>query len=50
MQKEDCVFCKITKKEIDSAIIYEDNEFIAILDGYPNTKGQTLVLTKEHYG
>jgi len=50
MQKEDCIFCKIAKHEVDSAIVYEDAEFIAILDAHPNTKGQTLILTKEHYG
>ncbi len=49
-QKSDCVFCKIAKKELEAAIIYEDKEFIAILDGHPNIKGATLVLTKEHYG
>lgn len=48
--KEDCIFCKIVKGEIDSAKIWEDKEFLAILDVSPNTKGMTLVLTKEHYG
>ncbi len=48
-QKPDCIFCKIAKKEVDAAIVYEDKDFIAILDGYPNTEGMTLVLTKEHY-
>ncbi len=46
---EDCVFCKIVNREIDSAKIWEDEKFIAILDIMPNTKGMTLVLTKEHY-
>jgi diadenosine tetraphosphate (Ap4A) HIT family hydrolase len=46
---ENCIFCKIAKGEIDSAKIWEDNEFLAILDVNPNTKGMTLVLTKEHY-
>jgi len=49
MIKDDCIFCKIANKKIPSAIIYEDNEFIAILDSMPNTKGMTLVITKEHY-
>lgn len=43
------MFCKIVKGEIDSAKIWEDNEFLAILDTNPNTKGMTLVLTKQHY-
>lgn len=45
----DCIFCKIIKGEIPSVKIWEDNEFLAILDINPNTKGMTLVLTKEHY-
>lgn len=44
-----CLFCKIAKEEIGSAKIWEDNEFLAILDIKPNTKGMTLVLTKQHY-
>lgn len=47
--KSDCVFCKIVKGEIDCAKIWEDKEFLAILDINPNTKGMTLVLTKKHY-
>jgi diadenosine tetraphosphate (Ap4A) HIT family hydrolase len=46
---EDCIFCKIAKGEIDSAKIWEDDEFLAILDLNPNTKGMTLVLTKNHF-
>jgi len=46
---QDCIFCKIVKGEIDSAKIWEDEEFLAFLDVYPNTKGMTLVLTKQHY-
>ncbi len=45
----DCVFCKIVKGELDSAKIWESKEFLAILDGNPNTKGMALVLTKKHY-
>ncbi len=45
----DCVFCKIVSGEINSAKIWEDDEFLAILDVMPNTKGMALVLTKKHY-
>lgn len=45
----DCIFCKIAKGEIDSAKIWEDEEFFSILDLNPNTKGMALVLTKNHY-
>ena len=46
---DNCIFCKIIKGEIKSAKIWEDDRFIAILDVNPNTKGMTLVLTKEHF-
>jgi len=45
----DCVFCKIVKGEIPSEKIWEDKEFLAILDVMPNTEGMTLVMTKKHY-
>ncbi len=45
----DCVFCKISDEELESAKIWEDDEFFAILDTNPNTKGMTLVITKRHY-
>lgn len=46
---KNCIFCEIVKNKIDSAKIYENNDFLAILDMMPNTKGMTLVLTKKHY-
>lgn len=45
----DCIFCQIVKGKIDCAKIWEDDDFLAILDIKPNTKGVTLVLTKKHY-
>lgn len=48
-ETKNCIFCKIIKGEIDFAKIWEDDKFIAILDAMPNTKGMTLVLTKDHY-
>jgi diadenosine tetraphosphate (Ap4A) HIT family hydrolase len=44
-----CIFCKIINNQIDSAKIWENDEFLAILDIAPNTTGMTLVLTKKHY-
>ncbi len=46
---ENCVFCKIIKGEISSFKIWENEEFLAILDINPNTRGMTLVLPKNHY-
>jgi histidine triad (HIT) family protein len=44
-----CIFCKIAKGEINSARIWEDKDFLAVLDINPNVKGMTLVLPKRHY-
>lgn len=44
-----CIFCKIIKGEIDSAKIWEDDNFLAILDINPGMEGATLVMPKEHY-
>jgi len=46
---EDCIFCKIVKGKIDCYKVYEDEEHLAFLDIFPIVKGQTLVITKEHY-
>ncbi|MGC8648869.1 MAG: HIT family protein [Candidatus Micrarchaeia archaeon] len=45
---EDCIFCRIVNNSIDSFKIYEDNDYIAVLDIFPNIKGQTLVIPKKH--
>lgn len=46
---EDCIFCKIAKGEIDSAKIWEDDDFLAILDVNPLTKGHCLIIPKNHF-
>lgn len=45
----DCIFCKIISWAISSVKIREDDDFIAILDVFPNTKWMTLVMPKMHY-
>lgn len=45
----DCVFCKIVKKEIPSDKVYEDKNFLAFLDIRPLNPGHTLVIPKKHY-
>ncbi len=46
----DCLFCKIVAGDIPSYPIWQDKNFIAILDIFPATLGQTLVISKKHYG
>ncbi|MBO4290874.1 MAG: HIT family protein [Lachnospiraceae bacterium] len=48
MKKDDCIFCKIANGEIPTRTVYEDENFRAILDMGPATKGHTLILPKEH--
>ncbi len=44
-----CVFCKIVNGEIPSYKIYEDDDYLAILDISQTTLGHTLVMPKKHY-
>lgn len=37
------------KGEIPCHKIYENEDFLAFLDIFPNTKGMTIVITKKHY-
>lgn len=49
MRKDDCIFCKIVNGEIPSRKLYEDDNFIVIMDLSPASKGHSLVIPKEHY-
>ncbi len=49
LMKENCIFCKIVKKEVPSKIVFEDDLCIAILDINPATNGHLLLMPKEHY-
>lgn len=46
---ENCVFCKIVKKELPCYKIYEDGLFLGFLDIHPRTVGHSLLLPKKHY-
>lgn len=45
---EDCIFCKIIKKQIPSEIILENEEVIAFKDISPAAPIHILVIPKEH--
>ena len=49
MKKDDCIFCKIAAGEIPSRKLYEDEDFVVILDLNPTSKGHALIIPKEHY-
>ncbi len=44
----DCVFCQIVQGKLPAYKIWEDEQFLAILDINPNTPGHTLLLPKIH--
>ncbi len=46
---DNCIFCKIIKKELPSNIVYEDDNFLAFLSINPETVGHTLIVPKTHY-
>ncbi|MFA5333950.1 MAG: HIT family protein [Candidatus Nanoarchaeia archaeon] len=45
----ECIFCKITNKEIKSNIVFEDDLVVAFLDSNPVSKNHTLIVPKKHY-
>lgn len=45
---EDCLFCKIIKKEIPSQFVYENETSVAMLDVSPRAPGHTIVLPRSH--
>lgn len=49
MQKQNCIFCKIIKKEIPSKIVHTDKICSAILDINPANEGHILLIPNEHY-
>lgn len=49
MFEADCVFCKITKGEIPAKKYFEDDNFLAIFDINPISRGHLVVFSKNHY-
>ena len=48
MRDLNCIFCKILAGEIPSAVVYEDDDFKAILDVNPAVRGHVIILPKNH--
>ena len=49
MHDLNCLFCKIVKGEIPCNKVYEDDNFIGILDIHPKAEGHTLLVPKSHF-
>ncbi len=45
---EDCIFCRIVDGTLPSVKLWEDENYLAFLDLYPNTIGQSLLIPKKH--
>ncbi len=45
---QDCLFCKIIRKEIPADIVYEDEEILAFKDIEPAAPIHILVIPKKH--
>lgn len=45
---DNCLFCKIAKKEIPSAIVYEDEYVMAFKDIDPQARYHVVIIPKEH--
>ncbi|XP_071440259.1 adenosine 5'-monophosphoramidase HINT3-like isoform X1 [Hetaerina americana] len=43
-----CIFCKICKGEVDTQLLYEDEEYVVFKDRAPYAQHHYLVVTKNH--
>lgn len=46
---QDCIFCKIANKEINSDIVYETKNLIAFRDNNAQAPTHILLIPKDHY-
>jgi histidine triad (HIT) family protein len=49
MSVDSCIFCKIVEGDLPSVKVWEDDDFLAILDINPNVEGATVLISKEHF-
>jgi histidine triad (HIT) family protein len=45
---EDCIFCKIIRRELPATFVHEDDAVVAIQDLHPQAPVHLLVLPKAH--
>jgi histidine triad (HIT) family protein len=48
MMSDECIFCKISQKEVPSQPIYEDHDLLAFPDKNPIAPVHVLIVPKEH--
>ncbi|MFW6172142.1 MAG: histidine triad nucleotide-binding protein [Elusimicrobiota bacterium] len=47
-KKKDCIFCKIAGKEIDTELVYDDDQVVVFPDINPQAPVHYLVVPKKH--
>ncbi len=45
---DDCIFCKIAKKEIPKKFLYEDEDIMVFPDIHPSKPVHLLIVPKQH--
>ena len=48
MTDQDCVFCRISRGELDADVTYEDDRVVAFRDANPQAPTHLLVIPREH--
>ena len=48
MHSADCIFCKIERRELPAALLFEDEQCLAFLDLRQTTRGHTLLIPRAH--
>ena len=48
MPQQDCIFCKISAKEIPSDTVYEDDKVVIFRDIEPKAPTHLLIIPKQH--
>jgi histidine triad (HIT) family protein len=46
---QSCLFCSIINNKIPAVVIYEDENFVALMDKYPINHGHSLVIPRSHH-
>ena len=46
---DNCIFCKIVKKEIPAKVVYEDEAILAFEDLHPKAPTHVLIIPKDHF-
>ena len=44
-----CIFCQIISRKASAFIVYEDDDHLAFLDAYPQSRGHLQLIPKIHY-